>query len=215
MRTPGRRRDKEATRERIFRAASEEFAQFGFSGTSLARIARRAGCSKAIIHRYFGKKEDLYRSALNANYAELSRRETVHITSQTPSVQEMLEGILGDLFAFNREHPSFARLVAWENLAGARYLKAREARAAREPGLRKLRSLLEEAVGRGLVRADLDLDRLVYMLQAITVVYFSNRHTMRKLTGIPFGSRTTMREFIAFYASILANGITSTRGEEP
>jgi len=196
---------------RIFRVASEAFATSGFSGTSLNQIARDACCSKAIIHRYFGRKEDLYRQTLNTNYAELSRRETVQTFPAASSVEEMLQVILKDLFAFNQENPSFARLVAWENLAGAKYLKVGEARAAREPGLRKLRSLLDDAKRRGLVRSDLNVDHFVYALQALTVVYFSNRHTMEKLTGIRFGSRTTMEEFIAFYASILSKGIAKEK----
>jgi len=48
---------------------------------------------------------------------------------------------------------------------------------------------------------DLDVDKFVYLMQAITFVYFSNKHTMRLLTGINFDSPQTRNDFIEFYAA--------------
>ncbi|MBC7092702.1 TetR family transcriptional regulator [Candidatus Bipolaricaulota bacterium] len=209
---PFRHRDRDLTEARIIQAATEEFAQRGFTGTSLSKIARKAGCSKAIIYRYFGRKENLYRRILTVNYAELSQRETAHGEPQTGSVEDLLSEILRDLFAFNLEHPAFARLVAWENLAGGEHLQVEEARAAREPGLQRLRAILNKAKANGLVRNDLDVNKFVYALQAITVVYFSNRYTMKMLTDFDFESPATVQEFIRFYASVLAHGISAEKG---
>ncbi len=205
------KRDRERTQRRIFEAAAREFSERGYSGATLARIAHRAGCSKALVVRYFGSKQELYRSVLNTRYAELSRRETVHAVPINGTVRELLQEILSDLFAFNSEHPSFSRLVAWENLNGARHLDPETARAAREPGWTKLRKVIEAAQRQGTIRRDLDVDRFVYALQALTVVYFSNRHTMKVLTGIPFDEPGTMEEFIAFYADLLAGGIATAQ----
>lgn len=209
---PFRHRDRDLTEARIIQAATEEFAQRGFTGTSLSKIARKAGCSKAIIYRYFGRKEGLYRRILTVNYAELSQRETAHEEPQTDSVEDLLSEILRDLFAFNLEHPAFARLVAWENLAGGEHLQVEEARAAREPGLQRLRAILNKAKANGLVRNDLDVNKFVYALQAITVVYFSNRYTMKMLTDFDFESPATVRDFIRFYSSVLAHGISAEKG---
>jgi len=211
-RLPFRRRDKERTVARIIQAATEEFAQRGFTGTSLSRIARKAGCSKAIIYRYFGCKGDLYQKILTVSYAKLSQRETAHSDPRTDSVEDLVREILRDLFAFNLEYPSFARLVAWENLAGGEHLQVEAARAAREPGLQRLRTILNKAKARGLVRKDLDVNKFVYALQAITVVYFSNRYTMKMLTDFDFESPDTVQEFIRFYASVLARGISAEEG---
>ncbi|MEW5826949.1 MAG: TetR/AcrR family transcriptional regulator [Candidatus Bipolaricaulota bacterium] len=206
------RRNKDETRRRIFEAAAASFADHGFSGATLDGIAEAAGCSKALVIRYYGTKQDLYRTVLNSRYAELSQREAIHELSEAENLVDLLRGILSDLFSFNREHPSFARLVAWENLHGAEHLDPQAARAARGPGWSRLRGILEAAQAKGLVRAEVDVARLVYVLQALTVVYFSNRHTMKILTGFAFESPKTMNEFVDFYAEVLARGVAAEEG---
>jgi AcrR family transcriptional regulator len=206
-------RNKEETQRRISEAAAAEFSHLGYSGATLDRIAERAGCSKALVIRYFGTKQDLYRTVLNTKYAELSQRETFHALSEAETVAELLRGILADLFAFNREHPAFARLMSWENLNGAEHLDPATALAARGPGWARLRSILEDAQEKGMVRGDVDVERIVYVLQALTVVYFSNRHTMKILTGIPFESPETMSSFVSFYSQLLARGIATDEGK--
>ncbi|WP_394177621.1 TetR/AcrR family transcriptional regulator [Yoonia maritima] len=46
--------------------ATRRFAQDGFHGTSLARLAKEAGVSKQAILHFFGTKERLYAEVLNA-----------------------------------------------------------------------------------------------------------------------------------------------------
>lgn len=49
------------SKEKILLAAKGEFAEKGFNGTRLDAIAKKAGVNKALIHYYFGGKDDLYR----------------------------------------------------------------------------------------------------------------------------------------------------------
>jgi len=49
------------TRERVFAAASAEFAARGFAGANVDRIARAAGVNKAMIYYHFKSKAALYR----------------------------------------------------------------------------------------------------------------------------------------------------------
>ncbi len=208
-----RRKRGNATRARILRTARREFARYGFAGVSMNQLAKRAGVSKSLIYQHFGSKADLYRSVINSAYAELSSRETVKTFPADGTVNKLLKSIFQDLFDFNAKNPTFVRLVAWENLNGARWLDPEKARAARQPGLNKLKNLIENAKQRGLVRPDLDVDKFVYLMQAITFVYFSNKHTMKLLTGIDFDSPQTRNDFINFYATVLTEGISSKEGE--
>ena len=52
------------TKERIQQAAERVFADFGYVGASLGRIAAEAGLPKSNIVYYFGSKERLYRTVL-------------------------------------------------------------------------------------------------------------------------------------------------------
>ncbi len=48
------------SRERILRAALSEFAEVGFEGARVDRIAERAGINKAMLYYHFGAKDELY-----------------------------------------------------------------------------------------------------------------------------------------------------------
>ena len=59
-RTPGRRPGGPDTRGEILKAARESFAGKGFAGTSLRGVAREAGVDAALVHHYFGGKDELF-----------------------------------------------------------------------------------------------------------------------------------------------------------
>ena len=48
------------TRQRIFDAAVQEFAENGFAGARIDRIAELAGVNKQRIYAYFNDKEGLF-----------------------------------------------------------------------------------------------------------------------------------------------------------
>lgn len=56
----GRRPGASGTRERIVAAARIAFAEAGFDGATIRGIARTAGVDPALVHHYFGTKEQLF-----------------------------------------------------------------------------------------------------------------------------------------------------------
>jgi AcrR family transcriptional regulator len=64
---PALRRDGQATREKLLRAALELYTTAGFRGTTTPEIALRAGVAEGTIYRHFTGKEELlnevYRSS--------------------------------------------------------------------------------------------------------------------------------------------------------
>lgn len=60
----GRRPGGPDTRGEILAAARESFAQRGFSGTTIRGVAAEAGVDPALVHHYFGSKDDLFLAAL-------------------------------------------------------------------------------------------------------------------------------------------------------
>jgi len=57
----------EQTRERLLRAAADEFARRGYDGTRVADIAAAAGVSNGALYAHFGSKADLLAAALRAH----------------------------------------------------------------------------------------------------------------------------------------------------
>lgn len=70
----GRRPGAPDTRSAILEAAREGFAASGFAGTSVRAVAAAAGVDAALVHHYFGSKEDLFVAALELR---LNPREAI------------------------------------------------------------------------------------------------------------------------------------------
>ena len=60
----GRRRGSPDTRSAILAAARSSFATHGFAGATIRNIATAAGVDAALVHHYFGSKDDLFLAAL-------------------------------------------------------------------------------------------------------------------------------------------------------
>ncbi|WP_225727903.1 MULTISPECIES: TetR/AcrR family transcriptional regulator [unclassified Nocardia] len=60
----GRVRDSAATRAALLTAAQGLFAERGFERATVRDIAARAGVNQALLFRYFGSKEELFRAAI-------------------------------------------------------------------------------------------------------------------------------------------------------
>jgi len=65
MARTGRRPGNTDTRESILMAAREAFAERGFDATSIRQIAAGAGVDPALVHHYFGAKDQLFVAAMN------------------------------------------------------------------------------------------------------------------------------------------------------
>ncbi|GGK03427.1 TetR family transcriptional regulator [Streptomyces camponoticapitis] len=55
-------------RERILEAARTEFAERGFDKTSVRGIAKAAGVDPALVHHYFGTKEEVFGAAIEVSF---------------------------------------------------------------------------------------------------------------------------------------------------
>ncbi|MCW2844432.1 MAG: transcriptional regulator, TetR family [Nocardioides sp.] len=60
----GRRPGAPDTRAAILASARELFAASGYAGTSMRAVAAAAGVDAALVHHYFGAKDDLFLAAL-------------------------------------------------------------------------------------------------------------------------------------------------------
>ncbi|WP_030489003.1 TetR family transcriptional regulator [Micromonospora chokoriensis] len=64
-RRTGRRPGKPGTREAILDAARSAFAERGFDAASIRAIAGTAEVDPALVHHYFGSKDQLFLAAMN------------------------------------------------------------------------------------------------------------------------------------------------------
>ena len=64
-RRPGRPAGNSDTRERILTSARELFAVNGIDRTSIRAVAKAAGVDAALVHHYYGTKEQLFAAAVH------------------------------------------------------------------------------------------------------------------------------------------------------
>ena len=172
------RRNPERNRGRILGAALEEFSRYGLGGARVDRIAARAGANKRMLYYYYGNKEDLFLTVLEARYAHIRRAELgLHLLDLDPvqGMRRMVE------FTWNYylKHPEFLTLLNSENLHRARHLKrSRDIAAMHSPLIALLRDLLLRGERAGKFKKGVDPVQLYISIAALGYFYLSNRHTL-------------------------------------
>jgi AcrR family transcriptional regulator len=182
-----RRRDPVATRARILRAATQEFARHGFGGARGDRIARRARSSERMVYYYFGSKEGLFRAVLEAAYDALGAAEQALVLDDRPP-REALARFCRFVWGWYAEHPEFIGVLTAENQLQGRHLR-RSARldALVAPVVRMLGGLLARGEREGAFRSGLDAADLYVSIAGLGYFRMSNRHTLSAVLGRDLG----------------------------
>jgi AcrR family transcriptional regulator len=81
-------------REQLLELGAELFARHSYDELSMARIAREAGISKALLYHYFPSKQDFFLATLRQGAEEIARR-----TEPDPELPP-LEALSGSLDAY-------------------------------------------------------------------------------------------------------------------
>ena len=136
------RRDGEATRQRLLRAALDLYTTIGFRATTTPAIAARAGVAEGTIYRHFSGKEHL----LNEVYRNAQRWGAGLVKETEPngqhSVPERLGGIARRLLEAAGRDPSLTRML----------LRSREEQHLDErsrEAMREFRGALQQVVSSG------------------------------------------------------------------
>jgi AcrR family transcriptional regulator len=102
-------------RERLLRAAAEEFAAHGYAGTGSESIIRRAGMSKATFYEHFANKEEcmlaLFDRACEVLLEEMAR--AAREAGESDAVARMRAGTHAFLAVLSRE-PAYAQTLLVE-----------------------------------------------------------------------------------------------------
>lgn len=141
------------TELRILSAAREVLLERGVDGARTEEIARRAGVNKALLHYYFGTKQNLCLGVLRQAARELFDRALAAIQPQLP-FRQALEGFVNEYVDYVAKNHRLTRLVLWELGRGGQTLVDVFREIMREKGDRvnPLIVLFQRAVERGEIR---------------------------------------------------------------
>ncbi len=97
----------------ILAAAALEFAERGFAGARVDRIAHRARVNKAMLYYHFTSKQTLYRTLLRQMFTLAAARLQAIASLDRPSAEKVDLAISG-MAAFIQEHAFFPAIMLRE-----------------------------------------------------------------------------------------------------
>lgn len=164
--------DTEGTRRRLKEAATAEFAETGLAGTTMTRIAARAGINKERLYSYYGDKAALWEVVLADELDLLAAAVTL-------DPGDDIGEFVGATYDFHVAHPQLARLLQWEGLS-----RQPPARAdARAEHYRYKVAALARAQREGKLDASLAPDHLMFALIALAAWWQTVPQLAELVTG--------------------------------
>jgi AcrR family transcriptional regulator len=126
-------RDRSATAARILKAATELLAEGGFQNFGVNAVARRAGCDKQLVYRYYGGMDGLI-DAIGGELAHsIAQKMPVGGSSGLMlTYGDLIEHMMMLFMQALRDDPLSRKIIAWEvadNSAQVRRLSEARARA--------------------------------------------------------------------------------------
>jgi len=167
--------DTEGTKRKILDAAVAEFAAYGPDGTTIARIAERAGVNKERVYNYYGDKRALFAYVLREELAKVA--QAVPIGS---FATEDIGEYAGRVYDYHRTRPELTRLLRWEGLAFDGEVPDEKQR--REYYGHKTAAFVagQEA---GMLTGEIDADHLLFLVLALAGWWSAVPQVARMITG--------------------------------
>jgi AcrR family transcriptional regulator len=166
--------DTEGTRRRLKEAATAELAERGPDGTTMARIAERAGINKERLYKYFGDKQALFETVLTDELDKLA----ASVPPPAGGLRDIGE-FAGRTFDYHAAHPELVRLLLWEGLSGTPVVDE-ENRTAHYRHKARAYAAAQQA---GTLDADVDPDHLVFLIIALSAWWIAAPQLALMLTG--------------------------------
>lgn len=166
--------DTQETRRRLKDAAFIEFAERGPAGTTMARIAERAGINKERLYNYFGDKQTLFETVLTDELDKLAAAVAI----DSPGLKDIGE-FAARTFDYHAAHPQLARLLLWEGLGGGPIGDEQRRTAHYQDKVKGVAAAQRD----GVLDDALDPADLVFLIIALAAWWFSVPQLAHMLTG--------------------------------
>src|SRR5207253_8441670 len=136
--------------DRILLAAAVEFAERGFGGARVDRIARRARVNKAMLYYHFRSKQGLYRVLLRRMFTAAGERMRA-IAAGGGTATEKVDRAIAALADLIREHAHFPAIMLREVAEGGVHLD-RETLTALAGVPRAVGAIVQQGIADGTFR---------------------------------------------------------------
>ncbi|MBB5917692.1 AcrR family transcriptional regulator [Nocardia transvalensis] len=162
----GRRPGRPGTREAILDAARIRFAEVGFDNASVRSIAAQAGVDPALVHHYFGAKQQLLTAALDLPLDPALIRDRIAAAPSDRIGETIVRTVLGIWDSPVGVHA----VAAFRSILGGTNDPALARAFLLEVVLRDVRDRVDDPPGSGTARVLLAASQMIGLLVARKVV---------------------------------------------
>lgn len=162
--------DAESSRNNILDAAEECFAESGYAGTSLRRVASIAGITQPLILHYFDSKQHLFDSVLHRAVREYDVVQHQQWQRHDGDPEFITVG-LSVLFGWLKGKRRVMRLMQWARLEQ----RLPQTSSQGDDIWQRVQQQLQAAVAEGRLRSDLDVEATLILIDALSKGYW-DRH---------------------------------------
>jgi len=197
------RADKRSERRRrIIEAAARLFAELGFTGCEVERVATELGIAKGTLYLYFPGKQDLFFACVDLGMQQMQAAVREAAASVTDPFEIISRAIWAYLSFFD-EHPHYVELLIQER-ANFKHRKRPTYFEYRDANRGPWRELYANLVAAGKLRDDVPIER---MLDTIGNMLYG---TM--FTNLFIGRTVSLDEQFNAIREIAMRGITRDGG---
>jgi AcrR family transcriptional regulator len=158
---------REQRAERILDAAAELMLRWGYNKTTIDDIVRLAGVPKGTIYLHWKTREDLFLALMEREYTRLIRDIQQRIASDPDG--GTLQGITKHSMLATMKSPLMKAVLLRDTDLMGEWMRKEYASVSYVQQMAQPLALLEHYRTRGVVRDDIDVRKMVYMLDAITM----------------------------------------------
>lgn len=147
------------TRDKILKAARNNFVKKGFAGSSIDSIARAAQVNKSLIFHHFSSKKQLWTMVKETLIAEATEKAP-SIPSMDLPFEEFLTNLIVNTYKFFLKESDIMQLVHWQCVEGLDSFAAFTTNEMAESWLKSFEHYIES----GELRSDCDPQSLCALI---------------------------------------------------
>lgn len=171
-------------RRALLDAGKTEFANYGYDGARLERIAAKVGCAKRMLYYYFGNKKDVYLAVIEQSYSDIREsEEMLNLDAMAPL--QALHALAQKSFEYHEQNLEFTRLVLQENFQGGEMLgQISKTDLLRKAALDPVERILARGAKQGVFRSGISAVDVHYLISALSSFRVDHAATWRSLLEV-------------------------------
>lgn len=159
---------KNDKKQSIYRAAAKLFGEKGFEGTSLDKVAEKAGVAKGTIFYHFRNKEELFSALIEEGIGILSS-ETETINKKEIDIEKKLDMLIDFHFGFFKKNRDVCLMILGQ-MGNFQKRWQKSVALIREKYLAAMEKIIAEAKEKGIIDDRFETESLIISLFSLLAV---------------------------------------------